>query len=185
MILAGIDYGYTSPSICIYNTNDTLDFLNLKFFNLTDKKRVVGVYDNIQIANFPDYSTQEERFRNIASWASNVLSSNVVNEACIEGYSFGASSGLVFQIAENTSLIKQYMNMNGIPFTSTPPSQVKRNFTGKGNAKKPDMVDMFHNTFPGYVLHDILKVNPMAKPIDDLCDAYAILQCHSHFNFER
>jgi Holliday junction resolvasome RuvABC endonuclease subunit len=184
MKICGIDYSYTSPAICIYDTDEELKFENLKFFNFTDKKKIAGIYDNIVIRTFPEYSSQEERFRNICDWGKDILTAYRVEEACIEGYSFGASSGLVFQIAENASLIKQYMDLANIKFTSPPPSQVKKNFTGKGNAKKDAMVDVFHSKFPDILLHEILKVKPMAKPIDDLCDAFAVLSCHSHFNKE-
>ena len=41
MVLAGIDYSYTSPAICIYNTEDILEYANLKFYNMNDRKKVV------------------------------------------------------------------------------------------------------------------------------------------------
>lgn len=184
MILAGIDYSYTSPAICVYDTTKELSFANLKFYNINALKKRTGDYGNINIQLFPEYSTQEERFRNIAKWASGVLELNKVEEVCIEGYSFGATAGLVFNIAENASLIKQYMSLNDIPFDTPPPSQVKKTFTGKGNAKKEAMVAKFEETFPGMQLHDILGIKPMAKPIDDICDSFAVLLCHKHFNKE-
>jgi Holliday junction resolvasome RuvABC endonuclease subunit len=181
MIIAGIDYSYTSPAICVYDTKKELIFENLYFFNINDKKKLAGRYGNIDIATFPEYKTQEERFRNISIWASNILNMFKVEEACIEGYSFGASSGLVFNIAENASLIKQYMDVSGIPFTTPTPSQVKKNHTGKGNAKKDVMVDKFHEIFP-VKLHEILGIKEMAKPIDDLVDSFAVLKCHGSFS---
>jgi Holliday junction resolvasome RuvABC endonuclease subunit len=183
-ILAGIDYSFTSPSVCIYNTDEEFKFENLKFFNMGDKKKLAGIKDNIDIQLFPPYSSQEERFRNIASWASDKLERYSVTEACIEGYSFGASSGLVFQIAENAGLVKQYMDINSIKFTTPPPSQVKKFFTGKGNSKKDAMVDKFHDMFDHIKLHDMLGIKPMAKPIDDLVDSLAVLMCHEHFTKE-
>jgi len=187
MILAGIDYSYTSPAICVYDTDTELKFDNLKFYNMNDKKKMQGVYGdvhNIAITNFPAYLTQEERFRNICYWASNILKYGQVDEVCIEGYSFGASSGLVFNIAENASLIKQYMDLAGIPFTTPTPSQVKKNLSGKGNSKKDAMVAAFHQEFPNHKLHEILGVKEMTKPIDDIVDSYAVLKCHSYFSKE-
>lgn len=181
MVLAGIDYSYTSPAICIYNTEDILEYANLKFYNMNDRKKITGQYDAISIKIFPEYSSPEERYRNISKWASDILKDNLVEEACIEGYSFGASSGLVFNIAENASLIKQFMNLNSIKFTTPSPSQVKKNFTGKGNSKKDAMVEEFHRRFPQVVLHDLLKVKSMTKPIDDIVDSFAVLSCHEHF----
>lgn len=187
MILAGIDYSYTSPAICVYDTSKELTFENLTFYNFSDKKKLHGQHGptkNVRLGLMPEYSSPEERYRNICNWASLVLFEHKVEEACIEGYSFGASSGLVFNIAENGSLIKQFMDIKKIPFTSPTPSQVKKNFTGKGNSKKDVMVDKFHETFPHITLHDIIGIKPMAKPIDDIVDSFAVLLCHKHFNKE-
>lgn len=182
MIIAGIDYSYTSPAICIYDTFEEFKFENLKFYNINGTKSRAGTYGNIIISAFQEYETQEERFRNICDWASDILVKHDVEEVCIEGYALGSSSGLVFQIAENASLLKQFMDLNGIKFTTPPPSQVKKNHTGKGNAKKDAMVETFHAKNPGIVMHDILNIKAMAKPIDDLVDSYAVLRCHSYFN---
>lgn len=186
MILCGIDYSYTSPAICVYDTEDELKFDNLKFYNFfadSRKKKLNGTFGsgNIQINNHPEYSTQEERFRNICNWSVGVLKTHGVQEACIEGYSLGASSGLVFNIAENTGLIKQYMDINGIVFHTIPPTMVKKVFTGKGNAKKEAMVAEFYRRFPEGQIHSLLGIKEMSKPIDDICDSAAILFCHPHF----
>lgn len=180
-ILAGIDYSYTSPAICVYNTEDEFKFENLKLYNIQGTKSRVGVYGNIEIKLFSDWDSNEERFRHICGWAENILEHHGVQEACIEGYALGSSSGLVFQIAENASLLKQYMNLNGIPFTTPAPSQVKKLYTGKGNAKKDLVVETFYKTMD-VKIHEILGIKEMAKPIDDLCDSVAILRCHSYFN---
>lgn len=181
MIIAGIDYSYTSPAICVYNTEEEFKFENLKFYNIQGTKSRAGTYGNIEIKLFEDWHTNEERFRKICNWASGILIHHGVEEACIEGYALGSSSGLVFQIAENASLLKQYMNINDITFTTPAPSQVKKNFTGKGNAKKDVVVAKFYETL-GVKLHEILGIKEMAKPIDDLCDSLAVLRCHSYFN---
>lgn len=189
MIIAGIDYSYTSPAICIYDTTKEFTFENLVFLNKNDKKKLcpdngVGIYGatgNIRLSLIQEYTTPEERYRNLCYWASTILFGYDVEEVCIEGYSFGASSGLVFNIAENASLIKQYMDTKKIKFSTPTPSQVKKNFTGKGNAKKDAMVDRFHECFPHIKIHDLLGVKPMAKPIDDIVDSLAVLLCHDHF----
>lgn len=187
MNLAGIDYSYTSPAICVYDTLKPLSFESLRFYNFfadDRKKKLNGEFGNIRIDNHPEWASQEERFRNICTWASQILKFHGVSEACIEGYSMGSSSGLVFNIAENASLIKQYMSVSGIKFTTPTPSQVKKNFTGKGNSKKDAMVASFHEKFPHIKLQDILAVKEMAKPIDDIVDSYAVLLCHDYFKKE-
>ena len=189
MVLCGIDYSYTSPAICIYDTTKEFKFANLKFFNYfadDRKKKLNGIFGvgNVIIDNHPPYQSQEHRFSNICIWAQGVLRQNSVNEVCIEGYSMGATSGLVFNIAENTSLLKQYMWSQKIPFTTPTPSQVKKNFTGKGNAKKDAMVAEFYRRFPDGHLHELIGIKEMAKPIDDIVDSCAVLMCHEHFTKE-
>lgn len=188
MIIAGIDYSYTSPAICVYDTDNELTFENLWFYNMNDKKKLVGAYGNLSITNFPEWNTNEERYRNICKWASRILVGLAVKEVTIEGYSFGSSSGLVFNIAENASLIKQYMDMNGIKFHTPTPSQVKKNFTGKGNAKKEAMVEEFYKRYPEGNFHKMLNIKEGIKdmkPIDDIVDSFAVLLCHDYFKDEK
>jgi Holliday junction resolvasome RuvABC endonuclease subunit len=189
MIIAGVDYSYTSPAICVHNTDDEFKFEKLKFFNYfadSRKTKLRGVFGrgNIFIDNPFEHQCQEHRFSILCAWASEVLWQNGVEEVCIEGYSMGATAGLVFNIAENTSLLKQYMWSQKIPFTTPTPSQVKKNFTGKGNAKKDAMVAEFYRRFPDGKLHELIGIKEMAKPIDDIVDSCAVLLCHSHFKKE-
>lgn len=183
MVIAGIDLSYTSPAICIFDTKREFIFENINIFNCNNiNKKLAGKYgSNVTIDRFSDYSSDEERYRNVCKWVSDILISFKVEEVALEGYSFGASSGLVFNIAENGSLVKQFMNLNNIPFTVPSPSQVKKNFTGKGNAKKPDMIDQFDKLM-NVKIHEIVKVKEHSKPLCDISDSLAILMTHSYFN---
>lgn len=184
MKLCGIDYSYTSPALCVYDTNTEFKFENLKFFNFympTRKKGYLdGWYGNIKIDVMPVWISQEERFRNIAAWCGNILKEQRVDEVVLEGYALGSSSGLIFDMAENTSLLKQFLSLNNIKFEKVPPTSVKKIFTGKGNAKKEMMVEEFVRR-TGIVLENVLCIKPMSKPIDDLVDSYANLYCHPFF----
>jgi len=181
MIIAGIDYSYVSPAICIYDTNKELKFENLKLYNANRiNLKLAGNYGNIIVSRFPDYKTEYERYRNVCKWATDILSENKVEEVCIEGYSFGASAGLVFNIAENGGLLKQYLDLASIPFIVPAPTEVKRQFTGGGRAKKEDMIDEF-NRFFNVKIHDIMGVKEYSKPTDDLCDSAAIMLMHYSF----
>ena len=183
MIIAGIDYSFCSPALCIYDTNKELIFENIKLFNCNNiNKKLAGKYgNNIIIDRFPEYSSDEERYRNVCKWVSDILTFHKVEEVSLEGYSFGASSGLVFNIAENGSLVKQFMSLNNIPFTVPSPSQVKKNFTGKGNAKKPDMIDEFDKRM-NVKINEIIGVKAYSKPLDDISDSFAVLLCNNYFN---
>jgi len=184
MIFAGIDYSYTSPGICIYD--DVLDptFDNLLFFNLMEDAnrnsiKKAGVYGNIRIDLRKKWTCAEERYFYNAEWTCKILADHKVEQVAIEGYAMGARAGLVFNIAENTSLVKQYMFHNGIAFETPAPTSVKKSFTGKGNAKKEQMVDRFHEIFPHIQLDKVLGTKEYAKPIDDLVDGFANMTTHS------
>ena len=184
MIVAGIDLSYTSPGICIFD--DALDptFENLKFFNLKEDKtrndiKKCGIFGNIQIDIQPKWTCAEERYSINAKWLTNILAKHGVTDVALEGYAMGARAGLVFNIAENTSLVKQYLFHNGIAFETPSPTSVKKVFTGKGNAKKEQMVDRFHELFPHVQLDKVLGIKEYAKPIDDLVDGFANLTTYS------
>ena len=175
MIIAGIDFSYGSPSIVVYDNTKEFTFENCKFFNLNKTKKVQGIHSNIEINGFADWDTTEERFYGIATWAMDILQHHKVEHVQIEGYAMGASSGLVFQIAENTGLLKHYMWKAGIKFDAIAPTAVKKSFTGKGNAKKEQMIEEFTRR-TGVDISQMIGVNsPTTKPVDDLVDSYAIL----------
>ncbi|BAU40022.1 hypothetical protein [Ralstonia phage RSP15] len=176
-IVAGIDYSMTSPAIAIYDTEKELSFDNLLMFNLSEKKKYQGVWGNIRIDPTPVWDCPEERFLKIAEWAIDILTENKVEEVVLEGYAMGSTKGLVFQIAEHASVLKQKLYAKGIPFTCPAPTSVKKAFAGSGNAKKPDMVEAFEKRF-GVSITDILGC-PRAKGSDnDIVDSVANLMMH-------
>ena len=61
----------------------------------------------------------------------------------LEGYAYGASGRAIFQIAENCGLLKYKLWEAGIAVDIIPPTKVKKDATGKGNADKRKMVDAF------------------------------------------
>lgn len=184
MIFAGIDLSYTSPAVCIYD--DLLDpvFENLSFYNLKEDKtrnsiKGCGIFGNIQIDIQPKWTCAEERYFINAKWLTTILEQHKVEAVALEGYAMGSRTGLVFNIAENTSLVKQWLFHNGVQFELPSPGTVKKQFTGKGNAKKEPMIDRFHEVFPHVQLDKILGLKEYAKPIDDIVDSFANLLTHS------
>lgn len=179
-ILAGVDLSYTSPAICIFNEDEDAKYENLKFYGMKEDKtrnsaKGTGVYGNIQIDLQRKWTCAEERYGLIRDWAGVILKLHRVERVQLEGYAMGIRAGLVFNIAENTSLLKQYMYLNGIEFDTPSPSHVKKNFGLKGNAKKPEMIARFHQLFPHVQLDKQLGIKAEAKPIDDIVDAFANL----------
>ena len=105
MIIAGIDYSMTSPSICIcvYERDDSFSFSKCTFHFLTDTKKYSGTFKNIYGTRFDQYDEETGRFKSISDWALDVLC--YVEQVGLEGYSYN-STGKVFHIAENTGILK-------------------------------------------------------------------------------
>lgn len=173
MMVAGLDWSMTCPAICIYDTSKPLKFENCQFFFLTSKASLNKEFGNVHGFIMPDWDCEEQRFDFISTWAMKILSAYGVKEACLEGYSMG-STGKIFNIAENIGLLKHKMWKEGIKFITPAPTQVKKFFTGKGNAKKELMYSALTEREPSVKLDDLLKCKVDASPISDIVDSYAM-----------
>jgi Holliday junction resolvasome RuvABC endonuclease subunit len=89
----------------------------------------------------------------------------------VEGYAMGAK-GQVFQIAENTGLLKHKLWLTGIPFVTPAPTAVKKHATGKGNAKKEDMERAFVEETGWDIRHELGQSAKSWNPSSDIIDAY-------------
>jgi len=153
----------SSPCVAV-NTNG-----EYSYYYLTDKKKYTGVFaGSIYGYQHKIYKSTEERFDQITDWVLGILEpSDMVN---IEGYAMG-STGLIFNIAENTGLLKHKMYKEGIEFTITSPSANKKFATGKGNAKKDQMYEAFVEK-TGLNLLQIFGTKTVGNPVSDIADAY-------------
>lgn len=169
---AGIDLSMTTPSVTI---GQSKDFSKTKTFFYTNNKKFVGKFDHsiYGIQQLP-YACAEERYDNISDWVMSILNYHNVNFVCLEGYSMGSSNGLLFNIAENGGLLKHKLWKNKIEFIIPAPTQVKKYFTGKGNANKSAMYDAFIEK-TGAKIAEALNTNPDKSPISDIVDSYAML----------
>lgn len=168
---AGIDYSLTCPAITVSKSKN---FKDCKTFYYTDKKKVVGKFKNeiYGIQHVP-YESQMERIDNISKWAMSIINKFNVKYACVEDYSFG-SKGRVFHLAENTGLLKWNLWKANIKVITPKPTEVKKYFTGKGNANKDAMYESFLiKTSVDLTL--ILDQKPDSNPISDIVDSYAML----------
>ena len=159
---------------------DDKTFANSRHFFLTDKKKIVSSpYSNIICQLHKPYKVDGyqdiERFNNIASYFVNILRSSWNPlKIFIEDYSMG-SKGRVFGIAENTAILKYKLYEAELPFTTIPPTVIKKFATGKGNADK----DMMYKAFIGRNNPDIMKFyaeksTKVGSPVSDIVDAYFI-----------
>lgn len=184
MLIAGIDYSLCGPSICMYNGDSkNFKYENCTFYFLTNTKKFATYFGtNIIGENFDEFNHEVERYQTIADWAMDCLIG--CDQVALEGYAYAATSNRVFQIAENTGLLKYKLFQNSIPVTIVPPTEVKKFATGKGNADKNSVYAFFEvETHAGLVslFYPAIKAPKEIKsPISDIADSYFI--CKYLFN---
>jgi len=178
--IAGIDYSMTSPAICTH-IGKRWDFRNCEFYYLTSVKKLAKKFGehgefhgNLQPKK---HKSDEERFDTISHWA--IQHCFKFDFVAIEGYAFNAT-GRVFQVAENTGLLKYKLWESNTPFDTYSPSVIKKFATGKGNATKEDMYDAWLKE-TGIDLKEIMipKREKVGNPVTDIVDSYFI--CKYYF----
>lgn len=192
MIIAGIDYSLSCPSVCVHNTSDgQLSFDTVRFYvnqeRITKKEqeyRNVTDFRNIFFSErLTNPGTSDTvRYQMLADWTLSILWQERVEFVSLEGYALGAK-GLVFNIAEATGLLKYYLQLAGIGYISIPPSVNKKSFTGKGNANKALMIEIFRQK-TGIDIANLVfpKKDPKKEftgsPISDIVDSYSLIETY-------
>ena len=172
MIIAGIDYSLRSPAICVLN-GDKWCWDNLTFHFLTDQPtRVRTFFDKIHGERLSTWSDESERYCSIADWAKDVVLG--CDEVSLEGYSYG-SKGKVFNIAENTGVLKYKLWKEGLSPSVYAPQQIKKFATTKGNATKDDMYSSFVKDTSKHLMYSMMpKAKKVGNPVSDVVDSYFI-----------
>lgn len=131
----------TSPAFCIYDGSN----FNINYLVARDRDVVLGreTSKTLNPKIYPKYNTETDRYSRLASWVIDELTwchrpKNIV----IENYAY-AATGRVFNIGENTGILKYKLFQNHMMFETVVPGTVKKFATGKGNAPKVDMLAAF------------------------------------------
>ncbi len=171
MVVAGIDYSMTSPAICVHKGKDWhID--NCTFYFQTGITKMVIDTDKIKGSMLMKHTSQEQRFFQNAVWSKGILLSHNPELVALEGYAMGAK-GLIFNIAENTGMLKHIMWREKIKFVTPPPTVLKKFATGKGNSNKEAMQEAFIKETGWTDLKQTLgQKESMFNPSGDLIDAY-------------
>lgn len=177
MIYAGIDYSLTSPAITVYdgNSNNPMVWENCYSFFLSDIKKTHGKFGNVQGSPMVLYSSDQERYNNIAQWSYSILKDFEVDKVYIEDYSYG-STGRVFHIAENGGVLKHVLHHSDIKFETIPPTVIKKHATGKGNASKIMMEEAFMQETLIDLRSDLGLTKKQSNPISDIIDSFYIVK---------
>ena len=179
--VAGIDYSLTSPAICIAEVKENkIKFEDCRFHYIkqTKTQESVGIFNG---HNYPKYSDELERYQSLADWTIERIRwyNGRVRCVYIEDYAF-AATGRVFNIAENTGILKHKLHVNKFKFETIPPTVVKKEATGKGNANK----ELMYETFLAETNVDVKSLltpnsTKIVNPVSDIVDSYYI--CRTGF----
>lgn len=171
---AGIDYSMTSPSLTIIEgTQITSYFLTTKS-KLLGEHKINDLFTVIGI-EYPDYKNDTERFYKLAQIIVSKIP--VGCKIAIEGYSFGSTGARLFQIGENTGVLKHMLMLSGHEFSTFAPTEVKKYATGKGNSKKDQMFDSFVRQTEfneSYIRQTFNQQGEIKSPLADIIDSYYI-----------
>ena len=188
----GIDYSMSSPALCVHQ-GDNWDINNCDFyFFLEETKKNLKTFDDVWKSNdssnksdsprfFPHMYPKDvqgfDRFIFLSNWVIQCLESyDRIDTIGIEGYAYGAGSsgGRVFEIGENTGLLKYRLKSFGYSFSIIPPTVIKKYATGKGNSNKLLLNDAFVSETecnPKSILNQSEK---SFTPSSDIIDSYFI-----------
>ena len=176
-MIAGIDYSLTSPALCVFENNGSdYCFKNVTAHFRSNLKRFELFKEgNIHGENHKPFKCDMDRYDDISDWAASILHGKGVTKVFLEGYSY-ASTGRVFHIAENTAILKDRMWDEKVEFEVVPPTVIKKFATGKGNANKEKMYEVFCNENKGVDLREWLtpRSSNVINPVSDVVDAYFI-----------
>ena len=187
-VFIGIDPSINSTGMTIRTDTGFCRFFIIKGDKLTKKEKnaqsnnsEIFEYCLYQKENVKDTNNAHERelakAHNLSTIADTIY--NIIEELlqqfrktstidsvtiCMEGISYGSiHSAAVMDLAGLNYLIRDRLHHHTVVGTLlvTPPSEVKRFYTGSGNANKQLMISTFKGSFPDF---DLPK-------IDDVCDS--------------
>lgn len=187
-VFIGIDPSINSTGMTIRTDTGFCRFFIIKGDKLTKKEKNAqlnnyGIFEYClyQKENVKDTNNAHERelakSHNLSTIADTIY--NIIEELlqkfrktstidsvtiCMEGISYGSiHSAAVMDLAGLNYLIRDRLHHHTVVGTLlvTPPAEVKRFYTGSGNANKQLMISTFKGSFPDF---DLPK-------IDDVCDS--------------
>lgn len=140
---------------CLYQKENVKDTNNAHERELAKAHNLSTIADTI-------YNIIEELLQQFRK--SSTISSVTI---CMEGISYGSiHSAAVMDLAGLNYLIRDRLHHHTVVGTLlvTPPAEIKRFYTGSGNANKQLMISTFKGSFPDFEL----------PKLDDICDSEAM-----------
>ena len=208
MIKIGIDFSLISPAICVYKDGE---YSFISFFDDYGKDweggKMKTFYYHRELNKFmemnpytrhidkKDYREEQKTKMAAAEMIAHKISNRLVEIVGddtviigLEGFSYGSISSSTIDLVLFNSFLRikllEYFGEDCLVIIS--PTEGKKRLSGKGNAKKDDMIKAFIENktqdpdiercpFWKYCKKNELDYNNI-KPIDDLVDSYGILR---------
>lgn len=191
MKISAIDNSLKSPGITIFELDGNHEIINIDYFSvMCDKPKKKDPpkahRDSDNIITLKGYKDFYDRIYRKNNFITHYLLD--CSYTAIEGYSYGSCGGSLYQIGENTGLLKSMLYQSNIAIRIYEPSSIKMFFTGKGNATKYDMFDTYmslnnplglSNKLVGMGIEANEHFKKIGKkknfnPTEDIIDSYAI-----------
>ena len=173
MKISACDWSMTTPAITIFEDG------KYEFHYCTSNKKHAHTFTKYNIFGamlLVDWKTQEQRFDALSSWAMDIIGlSDIVY---IEDYAF-AARGKVFNIGECAGLLKHRIWKSGMHLKAISPTEIKKYATGKGTAKKPQMIEKFIEItgIDLYGIYGLCETSKNLSPIADIADSFFVCKC--------
>ena len=212
-MLVGIDFSINSTAVTL--KNDAGEYQWFVFVpNYKQGKKCFKVHENLEHYLTSRYLTvcsyeketiynkdteQQIKMKNANHLSDAILtvilkerekSQEAISQIFIEGYSFGSKGKAFIDLVTFNTFLKVKVIQNfGYCVFVIPPMTIKKNFTGKGNASKCEMVTQYlsrtvnnekETVFQTLLRNEMPKWQEkeyvIPKPIDDIVDSIAILE---------
>jgi hypothetical protein len=181
-VIAGIDFSMSSPAITIHTGNEW-SFNNCEFHFFQNPKKIN--FESI-IKDFPflhPYQYSEniqsgiERYSYLSEWILSILLKlDNIEMVFLEGYSYNSIGKRIFEIGENTGILKFRLYNNNIPIKIIQPTIIKKYATLHGNANK-QLLETIFITETKINLRSILnQTNKQFNPSSDIIDSYYLVK---------
>lgn len=168
MILCGLDLSINGSGCIKFILNNDLEIIEKDYLAFTQIKKFSC--NKIFYFKKKDYRNQ---FDQNIDFGNKIINFCKDSDYCAcEGYAYGSSAGLVFNIAEFTGRIKHLIYESGKKLRIYDICSIKMFGADKGNAQKQDMVDSFLKLKSKEF--DWSFLNKYDSPHTDLVDAFWI-----------
>lgn len=185
MLHIGIDYSINSSGITI---NDSLTDETHFYFLLPEKKFNKFTFpDCFHPTLKPDFEKTDTYYYEKVFEFNKKFTLDCIRDAqnrfhdtqshcTIEAHAFSrGASGLVFNIGENTGVLKNKLFTEGIEFNTVAPTSLKKFAVGMGTATKKQMIEAFEKQtqYDIYTLFNHKRtIKTLHPPLSDIADSY-------------